>query len=250
MGKRRDEMSQQTILVVDDEQTVREVVGRYLDAAGYHVLIAKNGPEALATVESNRLDLIVLDVMLPGIDGFALTRALREAPSGETRAGARNTPIILLSARREERDRLRGFELGADDYMVKPFSPRELVLRIQAVLKRASKASTIEQEDLDIDGLSLHPATRSVLVAGHLVSLTALEFDLLWFLASHPRQVFTRQQLLDRVWGPGYYGDESTVTVHVRRLREKIETDPSKPRHLLTVWGVGYRFLATNEEID
>ena len=241
-------MSQQTILVVDDEQTVREVVRRYLEAAGFRVLEAKNGPEALATIEKKRLNLIVLDVMLPGIDGFALTRALREAPSGEARAQARNTPLILLTARREEGDRLRGFELGADDYVVKPFSPRELVLRIQAVLKRGSFGAATAQKTLQFGGFSLLPAQRSASIDDREVALTALEFDLLWFLATHPRQVFTRQQLLDRVWGPGYYGDESTVTVHVRRIREKIESDPSKPRRLLTVWGVGYRFESASEE--
>ena len=240
-------MSQQTILVVDDEQTVREVVRRYLEAAGFRVLEAKNGPETLVALEETRPDLIVLDVMLPGIDGFALTRALREAPSSEARAQARNTPIILLTARREEGDRLRGFELGADDYVVKPFSPRELVLRIQAVLKRGSFGAAATQKALQFGEFSLLPAQRSACIAGRAVVLTALEFDLLWFLASHPRQVFTRQQLLDHVWGPGYYGDESTVTVHVRRIREKIEGDPSKPRLLLTVWGVGYRFEGMRE---
>lgn len=243
-------MNQQTILVVDDEQTVREVVKRYLNAAGFHVLEAKNGPEALATLEENRPDLMVLDVMLPGIDGFALTRALRDAPSGEARAKARNTPIILLTARREESDRLRGFELGADDYVIKPFSPRELVLRIQAVLKRGAMSTAAEQRVLQVGEFSLDPALRSASIAGLIVSLTALEFDLLWFLANHPRQIFSRKQLLDRVWGPGYYGDESTVTVHVRRIREKIEHDPSKPRYLLTVWGLGYRFEGSTKESD
>lgn len=241
---RRLTLTQKSILVVDDEQTVREVIKRYLIAAGFAVLEAKNGPEALSILEEKPPDLIVLDVMLPGIDGFALTRALRETPSGETRIQAKNTPLILLTARREESDRLRGFELGADDYVVKPFSPKELVLRIQAVLKRGVFNNSPDHKELVFKDFSIDPSSRTARIAGQTVSLTSIEFDLLWFMARNPRQVFTRQQLLDRVWGPGYYGDESTVTVHVRRIREKIELDPSNPKFLLTVWGVGYRFEA------
>ena len=232
------------ILVVDDEQTIREIIKRYLIAAGFTVREARNGPEALAILEDTPPDLIVLDVMLPGIDGFALTRALRETPRGEASSKVKNIPLILLTARREESDRLRGFELGADDYVVKPFSPKELVLRIQAVLKRGVINASSDQKELEFGDFSIDPSSRTAGIGGQSVSLTSLEFDLLWFMARNPRQVFTRQQLLDQVWGPGYYGDESTVTVHIRRIREKIESDPSNPEFLLTVWGVGYRFEA------
>ena len=179
-------------------------------------------------------DLVVLDIMLPTIDGLEITRWLRDQS---------DVPIIMLTARRGEADRIAGLEMGADDYVVKPFSPQELVSRVRAVLRRtmdrseAAKENQIKFEDLTID-----PQTRLVSAFGEEITLTAKEFELLWLLALHPRQVFTRQQLLERVWGLSDYIDPGTVTVHVRRLREKIEVDPSNPAHIKTVWGVGYKF--------
>ncbi len=222
------------ILVVEDEPSIGEVVSMYLERAGYQVKVARDGEAALAALAQRLPDLVVLDLMLPKVDGLEITRWLRS--QGET-------PIIMLTARREERDRIAGLEMGADDYVVKPFSPQELVSRVRAVLRRthgsplAGAEAAISAGDLTID-----PGTRLVTVAGSVRTLSAKEFDLLLLLARHPRQVFTRDQLLDRVWGTAEYIDPSTVTVHVRRVREKIEADPADPRHLLTVWGIGYRF--------
>lgn len=231
-------MTGQTILVTDDEPTVREVVRRYLEREGFRVLEAADGPGALALVHDESVDLIVLDLMLPGIDGLEITRQLREAaPGGE------DLPIIMLTAKTSEAERIEGLEIGADDYVTKPFSPGELVARVRAVLRRTGPAPTLKGEKpLTLGNLHIDPGTREVLVDDGKVELTAKEFDLLWFLARHPRQVFSRSQLLDQVWGYEYYGDPSTVTVHVRRLREKIEADPSQPQKILTVWGVGYKF--------
>jgi DNA-binding response OmpR family regulator len=222
------------ILVVDDEQSISEVVSLYLSRAGYRVKVASDGAAALQLLTTHHPDLVVLDLMLPEVDGLEITRRLRAV--GET-------PIIMLTARRSEGDRILGLEMGADDYVTKPFSPQELVSRVRAVLRRThSPASTVTERALDFAGLRIDPATRLVKVNGIEIMLTAKEFDLLWFLANHPRQVFNRDQLLDRVWGETEYLDPSTVTVHVRRLREKIETDASNPRHVHTVWGVGYKF--------
>jgi DNA-binding response OmpR family regulator len=178
--------------------------------------------------------------MLPGLDGFTITRAIR----GDFAAGQlmvdTGTPIIMLTSRGEESDRLAGFELGVDDYVVKPFSPRELVMRVKAVLRRA--LATPEEKTLVFSGLCIDPLRRTATLDGKALNLTAKEFDLLWFLAQHPRQVFTRAQLLDKVWGYEFYGDESTVTVHIRRLREKLEPDPANPTYIQTVWGIGYKF--------
>jgi DNA-binding response OmpR family regulator len=227
-------MSEPTILVVDDEPSIREVVSIYLGRAGYRVLVAEDGQTALEILEREPPDLVVLDLMLPEVDGLEITRRLRAV--GEI-------PIIMLTARREETDRILGLEMGADDYVVKPFSPRELVSRVKAVLRRTrGSATTRGERPLVFADLHVDPVTRLVQVGGEEKTLTAKEFDLLWVLASHPRQVFNRDQLLDLVWGVTEYIDPSTVTVHVRRLREKIETDPSNPRHIQTVWGVGYRF--------
>ena len=229
-------MSGKHILVVDDEPSVVEVVGLYLEREGYRVTVARDGQAALDATSLEQPDLIVLDLMLPKMDGLEVTRRLRGH-------GAASIPIIMLTAKREEMDRILGLEMGADDYVVKPFSPQELVSRVKAVLRRATVASTLgDQHMLSYESLSIDPRNRSVVVGGRECALTALEFDLLHFLARHPRQVFTRAQLLDQVWGYEYYGDASTVTVHVRRLREKIEDDPSRPRWVQTVWGVGYRF--------
>lgn len=226
-------MNEPTILVVDDEPSISEVVSIYLRRAGYHVVVAHDGQEALEALEKKAPDLVVLDLMLPRVDGLEITRRLRAEG---------DTPIIMLTARREEADRIAGLEMGADDYVVKPFSPQELVSRVKAVLRRTRGSPASAERPLVFDDLCIDPKTRLVEVNGEEKALTAKEFDLLWVLARHPRQVFNRDQLLDLVWGLTEYVDPSTVTVHVRRLREKIEPDPSHPRHIQTVWGVGYKF--------
>ncbi len=221
-----------TVLVVDDEPIVRDVVVRYLRRDGFTTLEAGDGDAARRLIETGEPELVVLDVMLPGTDGLELCRWIRSRSE---------LPVIMLTARGEEADRIVGLELGADDYVTKPFSPRELATRVKTVLRR-SKGVTAQTEQLAFDDVVLDGASREVTKAGAPVTLTAREFDLLWFLVSHPRHVFSRDQLMDRVWGHSVALDTGTVTVHIRRLREKIETDPARPSHLLTVWGVGYRF--------
>ena len=224
----------QRILVVDDDPTISDVVTRYLQSDGYDVDVAFDGEEALEHARAFYPDLVVLDLMLPKLDGLEVCRLLRSQGS---------VPIIMLTAKGDEMDRLVGLNLGADDYIAKPFSPRELVARVKAVLRRSASIPGIDEDSLRIDGLYINPRTRQVSVGGHDVDLTAKEFDLLHFLAMHPRQVFSREQLLNDVWDYLYAGDTSTVTVHIRRLREKIESDPTRPRYILTVWGVGYKFM-------
>lgn len=228
-------MSTKSILVVEDEPSIAEVVSLYLKRAGYQVQIAPDGKQAMSIFERQMPDLLILDLMLPGIDGLSLTRWLRDRS---------NVPIIMLTARREEIDRIAGLEMGADDYMVKPFSPQELVSRVRAVLRRVGQEQARPESEtpLSFDRLMINPNSRVVTVNGLDVELTVKEFDMLYLLAQHPKQVFTRDQLLERVWGGAQYIDPGTVTVHVRRLREKIEDDPSQPMRLLTVWGVGYKF--------
>ena len=227
-------MSEPTVLVVDDEPSIGEVVSIYLQRAGYQVIVARDGQAALEALERQPPDLVVLDLMLPKVDGLEIARRLRAQG---------DTPIIMLTAKREESDRITGLETGADDYVVKPFSPQELVSRVKAVLRRTRGSVPGSAEHaLEFVGLRIDPKTHLVQVQGKEESLTVKEFDLLWLLARHPRQVFSREQLLDLVWGMTDYVDPSTVTVHVRRLREKIEPDPSNPRHIQTVWGVGYKF--------
>jgi len=222
-----------TVLVVDDEPIVREVVVRYLAREGHQTLEAGDGESARAAIEKSEPDLVVLDVMLPGTDGLELCRWIRASSE---------LPVIMLTARGEEADRIVGLELGADDYVTKPFSPRELAARVRSVLRRSAPAEvTVEQ--LAFGDVELEQATREARKARREVRLTAKEFDLLWFLASHPRRVFSREQLMAKVWGYTAALDTGTVTVHVRRLREKIEDQPSSPRHLETVWGVGYRLV-------
>jgi DNA-binding response OmpR family regulator len=238
---------QQSVLVVDDETTVREVVRKYLEREGFRVIEAETGPLALHLMHQEQPDLVVLDIMLPGLDGFTITRSLRD-PAGEPLLSENgNIPIIMLTARTEEADRLTGFELGTDDYVTKPFSPRELVMRIKAVLRRVATVAGEEEKPLVFADLWLEPHSRTAKRGSVTLALTAKEFDFLWFLACHPRQVFTRTQLLDQVWGYEFYGDESTVTVHIRRLREKLEPDPSTPLYIHTVWGIGYKFEAPSE---
>ena len=222
-----------TVLVVDDEPIVRDVVVRYLKRDGFDTLVAADGDTARRLIEETPPALVVLDVMLPGTDGLALCKWIR-------RRG--DLPVIMLTARGEEADRIVGLELGADDYVTKPFSPRELAVRVQTVLRRAKPASS-DAERLEFGALVIDPRTREVERDGMRLRLTAKEFDLLFFLASNPRQVFSRDQLMGRVWGYEAAVDTGTVTVHMRRLRSKIERDPSSPAHLETVWGVGYRFV-------
>jgi DNA-binding response OmpR family regulator len=238
-------MRQQTILVVDDEPTIREVVRKYLERDGFAVQESSDGHQAIAYLRDHTPDLIVLDIMLPGVDGLSITRQLRD-PAGYMGLSVDGSiPIIMLTAKTDEMHRIKGLEVGADDYVTKPFSPQELVARVKAVLRRTggSANSTNTEKPIVFDTLRIDPRTRTVAVrGGDNISLTAKEFDLLWFLARHPRQVFTRNQLLDQVWGLEFYGDDSTVTVHVRRLREKIEPDPANPTYVQTVWGIGYKF--------
>src|SRR4051794_302239 len=223
------------ILVVEDDPTVSEVVTRYLEREGFVVEVAFDGAVALERALADPPELVVLDLMIPSLDGFEVCRRLRATAP---------VPVIMLTARGEEADRIVGLELGADDYVSKPFSPRELTARIKAVLRRASGSVTasgtgptvLRSGTLEVDTVA-HEARRD----GELVSLTSREFDLLVHLMRHPRRAFRREELLDQVWGFAY-GDTSRVTVHVRRLREKVEVDAAPPRHVCTVWGVGYRF--------
>jgi two-component system, OmpR family, response regulator ResD len=225
-----------SVLVVDDEPTIGEVVCRYLQRAGYETHVALDGIEAVEAAAARDPDLIVLDLMLPGLDGLEAMRRIRAN-------GGRRTAIILLTARGEESDRVIGLRLGADDYIVKPFSPAELVARVDAVLRRVDTVP--EQEPpLSFDGLVVDPGGRRVRVDDQDVVLTQREFELLLFLARHPGQAFTRNQLMDHVWGYSFYTDTSTVTVHIRRLRAKLEETPERPRWIETVWGIGYRFAA------
>jgi DNA-binding response OmpR family regulator len=231
----------ETILVVDDEPIVVEVVQRYLGREGFLVVTAATSDAALAAATSRERPpaLIVLDVMLPGIDGVELCRRLRQL-HGAT------MPIILLTARGEEADRIGGLGAGADDYVVKPFSPAELVARVKAQLRRV--ALDTGPQEVPQDGrlrggdVVLDPHERTCEVRGAAVPLTPKEFDLLHHLMAAPGQVFSRDQLLDAVWDAGFFGFPSTVTVHVRRLREKVERDPERPAHIKTVWGLGYKF--------
>ena len=220
-----------TVLVVDDEPIVRDVIVRYLQRDGFTTLEAGDGDRARELIETADPTLVVLDVMLPGTDGLELCRWIRSRS---------DLPVIMLTARGEESDRIVGLELGADDYVTKPFSPRELAARVRTVLRRAGAAGT-RAEQLEFDDVAIDGASRQVTKAGRAVTLTAREFDLLWFLASNPRRVFSRSHIMDSVWGHSPALDTGTVTVHIRRLREKLETDPARPAHLQTVWGVGYR---------
>ena len=228
-----DQLRDRRILVVDDDATVSEVVCSYLRSAGFIVESVADGVSAVETAARIRPDLVVLDRMLPGIDGVEVCRRIR---------AERSVPVIMLTALREEDDRIDGLEAGADDYLAKPFSPRELVLRVKSILRRSlpefSPEPTIDAGDFHLD-----VSSRQVTLRGEPVALTIREFDLVAFLLKHPRQVFSREELLRAVWG-WEFGDLSTVTVHVRRLREKVELDAAHPTVLCTVWGVGYRFDA------
>jgi DNA-binding response OmpR family regulator len=231
------EPSRGTVLVVDDEPTILEIVGRYVERAGFAVERAGDGPEALRLAELHRPDLVVLDLMLPGLDGIEVMRRLREQPTSPT-------PVILLTARGEENDRLVGLRRGADDYVVKPFSPKELVARIEAVLRRSTQSAGENGPPIERGPLRIEPASRHAFLDGKELDLTMREFDLLAFLASNPGRVFSRDQLMEAVWNYPFFTDTSTVTVHIRRLRGKLGDKTSEPRLIETVWGVGYRFAA------
>ena len=222
------------VLIVDDEPNIREVVGLYLSRDGHDVVSATDGEEALAVFRESEPDLVVLDLMLPKLSGLEVCRRMR---------AVRKVPLIMLTARGEEEERVLGLSLGADDYVAKPFSPRELAARVAAVLRRVEESSgPTGRKVLSFEGLRVDPNTHEVLVDGEPATLTAREFDLLYHMASTPGRVYTRDQLMEKVWGYTFSADTSTVTVHVRRLREKVEPDPARPRYLQTVWGVGYKF--------
>jgi len=221
------------VLIVDDEEIVRDVLTRYFEQEGFRVDVAADGEAALDLAARSRPDIVILDLMLPKLDGLEVFRRIREVG---------DLPIVMLTAKSEEVDRLVGLELGADDYVTKPFSPREVVARIRAVLRRGERSAAIDGAVLSVGRLEIDRDRREVKRDGDVVPLTRKEFDLLDVLASHPGRTFTRIDLLDRIWDSAWAGDSSTVTVHVRRLRTKVEDEPSEPRHILTVRGVGYRF--------
>lgn len=226
-------MTEERILVVEDEPMVAEVVARYLRRDGHEVQVVGDGGAAIDAFTNFQPDLVVLDVMLPNVDGMEICRQIRAQSQA---------PVILLTARGEEIDKLLGLGLGADDYITKPFSPRELAARVKAVLKRSVPRNEVDAEALRFEDLRINGRTRVVEDRRGQIKLTAREFDLLMHLARHPNQVFSRDQLMTSVWDYEFAGDSSTVTVHMRRLRSKVETDPSRPRHLKTIWGVGYKF--------
>jgi DNA-binding response OmpR family regulator len=224
------------ILIADDDEELRHMLAEYLEDEGYPVEQAADGRQALAKIADYMPDLIILDVRMPEIDGLEVVRSVHARS---------NVPIIILSGLTDDIDRVAGLSAGSDEYMTKPVQPRELLLRIQALLRRTSVAESVPpllEGDLRFGDLVIRPRLRLVERNGAAIELSANEFDLLYFLASHPRQVFTRQQLLDRVWHYDYLGDSDTVTVHMSRLRKKVEEDPAHPRHLRTVWNFGYKF--------
>lgn len=224
------------ILIVDDEPTVREVVGQYLQLEGYAVMQAADGLEALRLAEAFPPDLVILDLMLPGIDGLDVCRRLRAKSA---------VPILMLTARAEDADKFAGFDAGTDDYVTKPFRSREVVLRVQAIMRRIEAVSApamVFDSDLHFGDLVIRPRLHQAERDGVPLDLTIKEFELLYYLAAHPGEVCSRRDLLSHVWSYEYFDGGSTITVHMRRLREKVEHDPARPRHLRTVWGVGYRF--------
>jgi len=236
VAQRDDAKPKRRVLVVDDEAQIVEVLTQYLVAEGFVVTQAADGAAALKSAQTQPPDLVILDLMLPGVNGLEVCETLRATSA---------VPILMLTARDAEADKLTGFRVGADDYVTKPFSPREVVARAQAIMRRVEAVSAPAMamgDTIHIASLTIHPQLRTVERDGESLDLTAKEFDLLYFLARRPRQVFTRQQLLDHVWDFDYYGDASTVTVHICRLRDKVERDPNQPQHVKTVWGVGYKF--------
>ncbi|NMA54616.1 MAG: response regulator transcription factor [Firmicutes bacterium] len=221
------------ILVVDDEPAIVEFVRINLKKEGFEVITAGDGETALRLAASEQPILVVLDIMLPGKDGFEVCRELRSSTS---------VPIIMLTARDDDVDKILGLELGADDYLTKPFNPRELVARIKAILRRVDQASQLDSRIISRGRIQLDLDRHQVLAGGQKVDLTPKEFELLNLLIKNPGRVFSREILLERLWGYDFFGDSKTIDVHIRRLREKVEEDPSSPTHILTVWGVGYKF--------
>jgi len=226
-------MLKEMILIVDDDDKILKILKHCFEREGYMVVMAMDGEEALAVAKREQPDLVVLDLMLPKINGLDVSNIL---------IAEYDISIVILSAKGDELDRIAGFRMGVDDYIAKPFSPTELVLRVQAVLRRAKGKKQEKNESILSGNLRIDSRARSVNIDSQIIELTTKEFDLLWLLASNPKQVFTRKQLLNKIWHSDYHGDENTVTVHMRRLREKIEPDPSKPLYIKTVWGVGYKF--------
>jgi two-component system, OmpR family, alkaline phosphatase synthesis response regulator PhoP len=227
------------VLVVDNEPVLLQTVRSYLEQEGYDVRTARDGQAALQEARAFQPDLIVLDIMLPGLDGLEVLRRLR---SGDAAPDLRTVYVIVLTARADEMDRVLGLELGADDYVTKPFSPRELVARVKASLRRVAGLGGDQSEELIFRHLRLHAGAKRVWKDGEEVELTPIEFDLLHALVRHAGRVLSREQLVEQVWGVDYYGDERVVDVHIGRLRKKIESDPAEPALVTTVWGVGYRF--------
>jgi len=227
------------ILVIEDEQNVRRLVRIALQREGFSVIEAADGKKGLETFAITEPDLIILDLMLPGVDGWEVCREIRSRSS---------TPLIMLTARGDEVDRVLGLEMGADDYVVKPFSPRELVARVKAVLRRQGTQDLRDIESIEHPGLMIHPGQRTVLLDGEAVRLTPKEFDLLALLASHPGKAFPRERLLQRIWGHDYWGDERTIDVHVTRLREKLGKNSGARDYISTVWGIGYKFEVAERE--
>ena len=226
-----------SILIIEDDQSIAELERDYLQINGFSVDIATTGPSGLKKAKTNSYDLIILDVMLPGIDGFKICRQLRDEM---------DIPILMISARTEDDDKIRGLGLGADDYITKPFSPGELVARVKSHLARFSRLTKSEDQDrrniIELRGLRIDPISRQVFVNKKEITLTAKEFDILEMLCRNPNRVFSKENIFETIWGEEVYGEISTVTVHIRKIREKIEHDPSQPQYIETVWGVGYRF--------
>jgi len=223
----------QCILAVDDDQKILKILQHTLSKEGFNVITATSGEEALQIAGQNSPDLVLLDIMMPGMDGFETYQKLK---------AIREVPVIILSARSDEIDKIVGFRMGVDDYQTKPFSPTELALRVKAVLRRVREQKVDSRHVLKYGSLTLDYEKRVVEVNNNKIELTPKEFELLWLMASNPNRVFTKAHLLDKIWDSAFYGDDNTVTVHIRKLREKIETDPSKPVFIKTVWGTGYKF--------
>jgi DNA-binding response OmpR family regulator len=222
------------ILAVDDDPKIQKILKHTLSREGFEVILAASGEEALQKIRQYPPDLVVLDIMMPGMDGFETFQKLK--------ALERDVPVIILSARSDEVDKVVGFRMGVDDYQTKPFSPTELSLRIKAVLRRFGDSAKEQKQVLKFESLILDYSKRTVTLNNHKIELTPKEFEVLWLLASNPNKVFTKANLLDKVWDSAFYGDDNTVTVHIRRLREKLEKEPSSPCYIKTVWGVGYKF--------
>ena len=224
------------VLIIEDDLSIAELERDYLEINGFEVVIENTGDKGLLKAKQNLYDLIILDLMLPNIDGFEICRQIRSL---------KNTPIIMVSAKKEDIDKIRGLGLGADDFMTKPFSPSELVARVKAHIsrfERLTQSKHIASDNIEIRGLSMDKSSRRVFINEKEVTLTTKEFDLLVYLAANPNKVFTKEELFERIWGVDSQGDVPTVTVHIRKIREKIEVDPSNPQYIETIWGVGYRF--------